>query len=239
VPRYPCPYPSLALSRSRTATGPGTRTLTSTRASAGTGSVLERCKFGLAEPAGVEGANRLEHILDGDVFPLPPARRNRAAVQDKTGDIEPGERHGGTGNRLVTPDQNHQRVEVIRARDQLDRISDDLAAHQGHPHTLGAHGDAVRHRHSVELHGRGPCRAHPFLHRRGEPAQVEIAGADLDPRVSDPDKRFAEVGVGESNGLEHRASWRAVAAAGDGQAAAWTRSRGSRRGHTSTLRLAV
>ena len=55
--------------------------------------------------------------------------------------------------------------------------------------------------------------AHAFLHRDGQAAQMQVAGADFDPGIGNPDERLPQVVVGEANGLEHRPGGRAVTAA--------------------------
>ena len=175
--------------------------------------VLERRELLGAELPAIERAHGLEDVLDGDVLPLPAARRDRPAIEDEAGNIEPGERHGRARDRLVAADENHQRVELVGPRHELDRVRDDLAADERHPHPLGAHGDAVGHRDGVELHRRRPGGAHAFLDRGRETAEVQVAGTDLDPGVGDPDEGLPQVVVGEPDRLEHGPGGGAVAAA--------------------------
>src|SRR6202011_1633318 len=67
----------------------------------------------------------------------------------------------------------------------------------------GAHRDAVGDRDRVELQRRTPRRANPRLHVRGQLAEMEVAGADLDPCIRDADERLLQVGVGEAHRVEH------------------------------------
>ena len=54
--------------------------------------------------------------------------------------------------------------------------------------------------------------ANALLHVLGERAQVQVAGADLDPGVGHADERLPQVGVGEAGALEHGARGRAARA---------------------------
>jgi hypothetical protein len=146
-----------------------------------------------------------ENVLNGDVAALEPSRGNRAAVEHETGDIETRQRHHGRRNRLVAADEHDQRVEEVAARDQLDRVRDHLAADERRAHALAAHRDAVGDGDRVELERRAAGRAYAFLDVTGQFTQVEIAGADLDPGVRDPDDRFLKVVVLEPRGAQHRA----------------------------------
>ena len=55
------------------------------------------------------------------------------------------------GKRLVAPGERDQRVEALGVHHRLDRVGDDLAAHERRPHALVAHRDAVAHRDGGEL----------------------------------------------------------------------------------------
>ena len=56
-----------------------------------------------------------------------------------------------------------------------------------------------------------PARADAVLHVHGQIAQVKIARADFDPGVRDADERLLQIGVGEADGLQHRARRRPAA----------------------------
>ena len=73
------------------------------------------------------GAHRLEHLLERDVAPAVPAGGDRAAVQDEPGDVEAAQRHRRGGDGLVAADDEHQAVERVAARHQLDGVGDHLA----------------------------------------------------------------------------------------------------------------
>src|SRR4029078_2558929 len=106
-------------------------------------------------------------------------------------------------------------VEEIAARDQLDRIGDDLAADQRGAHAGRAHGDPVGDRDGVELHRRAPGLADAVLDRGGELAQVQVAGADLGPGGGQADDGAVERVTVEAGGAQQRPRPGAAGAAGD------------------------
>ena len=154
--------------------------------------VLELVQLLVGHLARGVGADRLEHVLDRHVLAAPPAGRDRAAVEHQRGDVEPRHRHHAAGNRLVAARQRDERVELVAARRQLDRVGDHLAADQRGLHPLGPHRDPVRDRDRVELQRRAAGGAHALLDSLGEPAQVEVARHRLDPGVGDADRRLRE-----------------------------------------------
>jgi hypothetical protein len=173
-------------------------------AGAGTGGVLQRLEGLFAHAPGFVGADGFEDVLDGDVAIFKPAGGDGAAVEHEAGDVEAGEGHDGAGNGLVAAGEGDDGVEGVAAGDELDGVGDDFAADEGGLHAFGAHGDAVGDGDGVELHGRGAGLADAFLDAGGEAAQVEVAGADLDPGVGDADERLAQVLVGEAHRFQHR-----------------------------------
>ena len=182
------------------------------------GAVLERRQPRVGHVAGGVRADRLEHVLDRDVVPLPPARGDRTAVEDQTGDVEPRKRHDATRNGLVTTDQHHDPVEQVAPRHELDRIGDDLAADKRGAHPLAAHGDAIGDRHGVELHRGAARRADALLDAFTQPPQVEVTGPNLGPGVGHADDRPPECRIVEPHGLQHGTSRRPGGSVGDGAA---------------------
>src|SRR5437868_2811217 len=79
------------------------------------------------------------------------------------------------------------------ARDELDRIGNDLARDERGLHALGAHRDAVADRDGVELDRRAARFANAFLDPLRELAVVEVARHDLDPRMRDPNQWSSEI----------------------------------------------
>ena len=78
------------------------------------------------------------------------------------------------GRLLSQPANVDQRVEPLGVHHALDRVGDDLAAHERAAHALVAHRDAVADRDGDELDREAPGVAHALLRSLGEP--VERAG---------------------------------------------------------------
>ena len=195
------------------------RELPSAGARARAGVILDVLQLGRRDLAGVVGADRLEHVLDGQV----PVRErtgrsraapehDRAAVEHEARDVQPPQDHGHGGDGLVAAGDRHEAVEHVATRDQLHRIGDHLAADEGTLHPLGAHGDAVGDGDGVDLDGRASGGADPLHHLFGELPVVPVARHGADPGMGDPDLRLREVPVGEAHGLHHGAGGGAVGA---------------------------
>ena len=193
--------------------------LTAAGAGAGTGHALELVQFLVGHVAGVVGADRLEDVEDRHVAAVPVARSDRAAVEQHRGHVEPGQRHRATGDRLVAGADRDDRVELVAARHQLDRVGDHLATDQRGLHPLGAHRHPVGDGHGVELHRRAAGRPHALLDVLGEAAQVEVAGHRLGPGVGDADRRPTERLVVEADALHVGARVGAVGPVEDGAGA--------------------
>ena len=193
--------------------------LPAARAGARASHALEAAQIGRRHPPRRAGAHRLEHVHDGDVLALEPARHDRAPVQHQRGQIHARQRHHRPRDGLVAARQRDHAV-AHRAQDcQLDRVGDDLARDQRGAHPLAAHRDPVGDHDGVELDRRAPRRADAFLHLVAQRAQVNVARRDVAPRVRERDERLVQVGVVQPGGLQHRARGRAADALLDGVAA--------------------
>ncbi len=192
--------------------------LPAARARARTGRVFNLLELRLGDLAAPVCADGLEHILNREVAALGMAGGDRAAVEREAGDVQPGKRHDHAGVGLVAPGDADQRVEMVAARDEFNRVGDDFAADERGLHPLRAHRDPVRNGDRVELQGRAARGADAVFHFGSQPPQVEVARADLDPGVGHAHQRAAQVVVGETHRLEHGPRGRAARAVGDGAA---------------------
>src|SRR2546430_17117670 len=102
--------------------------------------------------------------VNRDILPPKSPGGDRAAIENDRREIESRYRHYRTGYGLVAAHQDDESIEVIAARNQLNRVSDNLTAHQRSTHALCAHGDAIRDGNGVELHRRSAGFAHALLH---------------------------------------------------------------------------
>ena len=194
------------------------RELTTTGTGAGAGGILDGLELVGADLALRVGTDGLEDVLDRQIATVVPSRHDGAAVEHDGGDVETTQGEDGTGRRLVTPSHGDDSVEHVAAGDQLDGVGDDLAADEGGLHAFRAHGDAVGYGDRVVLQRRATGLANASFHIFGQAAQVEVAGADLRPRVGDADHRLAEVVVGVASGFVHGARRGARGAIDDGAA---------------------
>ncbi len=181
-----------------------------------TGCGFDGFEAGVVELADGVRANRFEDILDGQILSVEMAGRDGAAVEHERGDIEPCERHHSAGHVLVAAGDGDEAVEEIPARDQFYRVGDDFTADQRSLHAFGAHGDAVGDGDGVELHRRAAGFADALLHRFGDMAQVEVAGADLGPRIRDADDGLVQVFFREADSAKHGARGSAMRSFGKG-----------------------
>ena len=94
--------------------------LPAARAGAWTGRMFQFGKLGVGHAAARVRADAFEDIDNGDVAPLKTTGLDRAAVQNKAGDIEPNERHCGSRQCLVAGGQDDDGVEHVAAPDKLD-----------------------------------------------------------------------------------------------------------------------
>src|SRR2546422_5621509 len=143
-------------------------------------------------------------LFRSDVLSFELAGHDRAAVDHEPRDVHARERHDRAGDRLVAAADAHERVEQMAARDELDRVGDDLARNKRCLHALGAHRDAVAHRDGAELNRRAARLTDAFLDPRRELPVVEVAGHDLDPRMRDADERPLKILVLVADRTHHR-----------------------------------
>src|SRR6266850_665020 len=111
--------------------------------------------------------------------------------------LRPAEGHGRGRDGLVAADEADDAIEQMAPHDELDRIGDDLAAHERGLHPFRPHRDAVRDGNRVELHRRAAGGPNTLLHLLGQPSLVQVAGHRLDPGGRDADQRLGEVLVRE------------------------------------------
>src|SRR6202030_3950665 len=102
--------------------------LSTAGAGSGACSTFKRSKLSVRHSAASVHADRFEDVLDGDGMALELTRRDRAAIQNKSGNIETRQGHHAAGYCFVAADENNQRIEEIPSCDELDRIRNDFTA---------------------------------------------------------------------------------------------------------------
>src|SRR5262249_22694636 len=131
------------------------------------------------------------------------ARQDAAAVDEDTGDVEPGHGHDAAGHVLVAAAEGEQAVVVHASGDDLEAVGDDLARHQAVAHALVTHHDAVGGgRGAKDL--RYPARgANALTALAGQAVEVGVARGDIAEQRRHADHWPAEVVVEETDGAQH------------------------------------
>ncbi|MNN19685.1 hypothetical protein D3C81_1329370 [compost metagenome] len=106
---------------------------------------------------------------------------------------------------------NHA-VEPVRRNDGLERVGDDFPAWQGVAHANMAHRNTVIHTDGIKLKRNASGFANGFLYDLAELLQVHMSWHDIDIRVADRDKRFAEIFFFHAGGTQQTAVRRTVEA---------------------------
>ncbi len=73
-------------------------------------------------------ADRFKDILNRHIVSLKLPRHNRPAIQHERRHVQPGKGHDRTGDRLIAARQRDDRIKQMSARDEFNRIGDDLTA---------------------------------------------------------------------------------------------------------------
>ena len=172
-------------------------------AGAGAGRGLHLAQARIVDPAGAMRADRLEHVLDGELPLAQPPLHDRAAVEDDARHIEPRRRHRRGRDRLVAADDEQGRVQRMATHRELRGIGDRLAAHQGGAHSAGPHRDPIGDDDRVEIDRRRAGRENAPPRMFGKALQVDVAGRDVRPGVDDRHHRPRHRRIVEAGGAQH------------------------------------
>src|SRR5260370_28127210 len=83
-------------------------------------------------------ADGLEHVLHRDLLATEIAWKDRAAIDEDRGHVEPDHRHHHARQRLVAAGKPDQRVVGMSPHGQFDGVGDDFARRQRRAHAVMA-----------------------------------------------------------------------------------------------------
>ena len=156
-----------------------------TRALGRAGAALDLTELVLGERAGRTRTHGLEHADDVEDLVLVVTREDRTAVEEHGREVEPGRGHQHPGQALVAAGERDERVEALGVHDALDRVGDDLPRHEGTPHALVTHRDAVADGDRDELDREAAGVADAELRPLRETVERHVARRDLVPARRD------------------------------------------------------
>ena len=163
--------------------------LSAARAGSGTNDLFKFVQLLFRHFACRDHANRFINRTDRVILTAPMSGHNRPAVQHESGNVQTRERHAACRNRLVAADQTHERVEIIRARHQFNRIGDEVAADERRFHALSAHRNPVMRGDGIKFKRRAACFADALFDVLREVAQMQIT-SHFCIRHGNADERF-------------------------------------------------
>ena len=131
-------------------------------------------------------------------------REDRTAVEEHGRKVEPRRGHQHPGQALVAAGKRDERVQALGVHDALDRVGDDLPRHEGTPHALVTHRDAVADGDRDELDREAAGITDAELRPLCKTVERHVARCDLVPARRDPDLALAPVGVGHPDRAQHR-----------------------------------
>jgi hypothetical protein len=168
----------------------------------GTGDALEDFKLGVGHVARLVLAHRFEHVLNGHVLAVQPARQDRAAVDEHRRRVQPDHRHHHARQRFVAPGKADDGVIAMAAHGQFDGVGDGLAAGQRRAHAFVAHGDAVGDGDGGEFAGRAAALLDPALDRLGLTVQRDVAGGRFVPAGRNAHPWLVDLLLRQAHGVE-------------------------------------
>ena len=188
---------------------------TRARAAARARAALALHQLFVVDQAGLVRADRLKGLGERDLLAVVVAGEHRAARDDDGRDVEARRGHQHAGHDLVAVRNEHEAVELVRLRQRLDAVRDQLAAGQRVLHADVAHRDAVAHA-DGRHHDRGAARdAHARLGGVRDLVEVDMARDDLTVCGDNADDRLFHLLFGQTAGAQQRTVGHALCARGD------------------------
>ena len=177
---------------------------TGARAAARAGVTLGVVQGGVVDDARLIGADRLEGLGQRNLVAAEMTGEHRAARYQNRGDVQARRSHQHAGHDLVTVRDQHQTVELVRLRQRLDRVRDQLAGSERILHADVAHGDAVAYTDGRDEDGRAARHGNAGLDGGGDLIEVDMTGDDLAVRGDNADDRAVHLLIGHTAGAQQR-----------------------------------
>ena len=140
---------------------------------------LHRLKRRSGQLPPMHPGHRLPDHRGHDLPSLEVARHHRPPRDQNRGQIERRHRHHHPREDLVARSEQHQPVQPVGSREDLNGIRHDLPARQHVSHPLVPDSQSIAYRDSTELHwctARGPD---PVLHRPRESPEMDMSGMHI------------------------------------------------------------
>ena len=143
------------------------------------------------------------------------ACKHRAAGNQDGRNVQTSGSHQHAGHDLVAVRDEHQTVQLMRLRQRLYAVRDQLTACQRVLHTDVTHGNAVAYADGRNEHRRTACHANARLNRIRDLIEVDVARNDLGIRRNHADDRLPDLLIGHTAGTQQRTVRHALGSCGD------------------------
>ena len=172
------------------------------RAAARAGIALSLVESRIVHDAGLVCADRLKGFGERDLLAAKVTGQHRPAGDDDRRDVQARCCHQHAGHNLVTVRDEHERVKLVRLRERLDAVRNQLAAGQRVLHADVPHRNTVAHADCRHEDGRAARRAHTRLDGIGNLVQIDMAGDNLTVCGNHADDWALHLLVGQAAGTQ-------------------------------------
>ena len=143
------------------------------------------------------------------------ACKHLAAGNQDGRNVQTSGSHQHAGHDLVAVRDEHQTVQLVRLRQRLYAVRDQLTACQRIFHADVTHGDAVAYADGRNEHRRTACHANTCLNRIRDLIEVDMARDDLGICRNHTDDRLPDLLIGHTAGTQQRTVRHALGSCGD------------------------
>ena len=141
---------------------------------------------------------RLEGLGQGYLLTAKMACKHRAAGNQDGRNVQTSGSHQHAGHDLVAVRDEHQTVQLVRLRQRLYAVRDQLTACQRVLHADVTHGNAVAYADGIDFKRHAACHIDAGLYGFGNLVQVVVPGDDIAFGAKDRDERTVHFLIGES-----------------------------------------